>query len=115
MPFDDSTPYEVDEPTAERAVIRFAPICDHQRTKEHEDELSRVVAQHTAVSCDMSQTKTIASDWLRWIARLAIQAGQTGTVFALAGLSDNVSQTADLLGIRESLTVVDTIEDVWSL
>ncbi|MBL7076627.1 MAG: STAS domain-containing protein [Kiritimatiellae bacterium] len=115
MPFDDSTPYEVDERTAERAVIRFAPICDHQRLAEHEDELNSVVEQHAAVACDMSETKMIASDWLRWIARLAIKAEKAGTTFAVAGVNDIVSQTADLLGIKESLTVVDSVEDVWSL
>jgi len=115
MPFDDNTPYEIEELPDGRAVIKFAPICDHQRLDEHENQLNSVVEQHTAVACDMSETKAIASDWLRWIARLAIKAEKAGTIFALADVDDGVRQTADLLGIQESLRVVDSVEDVWTL
>jgi anti-anti-sigma regulatory factor len=113
--FDEDQPYAVTHPTDDRAIVHFAPICDHARTKRHEDELSTLVETNQAVACDLSQTIQIASDWLRWLARLQAKAKDSGKIFGLAGLNQNVLATADVLGLGDKLRKADSVEGVWKL
>lgn len=115
MEFKEDEPYIVTHPAAGRAVVHFAPICDHARTRQHETELAGLVETSQAVACDLSQTTQIASDWLRWLARLQAKARDTGKIFGLAGMKENVLATADVLGLGEKLNKVATVADVWKL
>ena len=115
MEFSEDLPYVMNRPEEGRAVVRFAPICDHARTRQHEDELAGLVETCQAVACDLSQTTYIASDWLRWLARLQAKAKETGKVFGLAGMNENVLGTADVLGLGEKLRKAGSVEEVWAL
>jgi anti-anti-sigma regulatory factor len=113
--FSEDQPYLVERLTDGRAVVRFAPICDHDRSRQHEDELTTLVETSQAIACDLSQTTQIASDWLRWLARLQAKATVTGKIFGLAGMRENVLATADVLGLGEKLKKADSVEGVWKL
>jgi anti-anti-sigma regulatory factor len=113
--FKENDPYIVTQLDGGRAVIHIAPICDHARTQKHEVELANLVETSQAVACDLSQTTLIASDWLRWLARLQAKAKAAGKLFGLAGMNENVLATADVLGLGEKLNKVAGVEDVWSL
>ncbi len=67
------------------------------------------------MACDLSRTALIASDWLRWLARLQAKAKATGKIFGLVGMNENVQATADVLGLGERLNKVATVADVWNL
>lgn len=115
MEFSEDQPYVVIPSEEGRAVVRFAPICDHARTRRHEDELAGLVETCQAVACDLSQTTQIASDWLRWLARLQAKAKESGKVFGLAGMNENVLATADVLGLGANLRKAPSVEEVWNL
>ena len=115
MEFKEDEPYIVTRPAASRAVVHFAPSCGHARTWQHETELAGLVESSQAVACDLFQTTQIASDWLRWLARLQAKARDTGKIFGLAGMKENVLATADILGLGEMLNKVASVEDVWKL
>jgi anti-anti-sigma regulatory factor len=113
--FKENEPYLVTSLDGSRAVVHFAPICDHARTQQHEAELALLVERSQAVACDLSRTTLIASDWLRWLARLQAKAKATGKIFGLAGMTENILATADVLGLGEKLNKVASVGDVWNL
>ncbi|MFY9822335.1 MAG: STAS domain-containing protein [Thermoanaerobaculia bacterium] len=115
MEFRENDPYIVTQLDGGRAVVHIAPICDHARTQQHEAALALLVERNEAVACDLSQTTLIASDWLRWLARLQAKAKAAGKIFGLAGMNENVLATADVLGLGEKLNKVASVEEVWSL
>lgn len=115
MEFNEDQPYLVERLTEGRAVVRFAPLCDHARTRQHEDELTMLIETCQAVACDLSQTALIASDWLRWLARMQAKATATGKIFGVAGMRQNVLVTADVLGLADRLKKAESVEGVWKL
>lgn len=115
MEFLESQPFRIEQLDGKRAVVQFAPICDHARTKEHEDNLSQLVERADIVAADLSGTTSISSDWLRWLGRLTIKAQQTGKVFAVIGMNETVRSTADVLALGDQLKLAGTIEEVWRL
>ena len=115
MEFSEEQPYVVEHLGDGRAVVHFAPICDHDRTLRHEEELTTLLEISQAVACDLSQTTLIASDWLRWLARLQAKATATGKTFGLAGMREDVLATADVLGLGDRLKKADSVEGVWQL
>lgn len=115
MEFKENEPYIVTRLDGGRTVVHIAPICDHARTQQHEAELSLLVETSQAVACDLSQTTQIASDWLRWLARLQAKAKAAGKIFGLAGMNENVLVTADVLGLGKKLKLVANVEQVWNL
>jgi anti-anti-sigma regulatory factor len=115
MPVDENSPYEIHYAGKGQVIVRFAVICDHPRLKAHEDALADLVARSDAVACDLSETSIIASDWLRWLGRMAINARNAGKHVAVAGASEAVKATSDVLGLDSALKFVDKVEDVWNL
>lgn len=109
-------PFEIHPDLANnRAVVVFAPQCHHARTKVHEDQLADLVEHFDAVACDISASDAIASEWLRWLARLTTRALRTGKTLALVGMRDSVRQTTDELALRDGLVVVNSVKEVWEL
>ena len=93
-------------------VVHFAPICNQDRTPEYDDALADLVDEYNAIACDLSQTRLIASDWLRWLDRLSIRADKLGKKLVLAGVKANVDELTDILSLKH-LVKVKSIEEVW--
>lgn len=109
-------PFEIHrDPTNSRVTVVFAAQCHQARTKMHEAELADLVEHFDAVACDLTGTDAIASEWLRWLARLTKRAQQTGKTLALVGMQESVRRTTDDIALRNDLVVVDRINEVWQL
>ncbi len=114
MEFSSNEPFKIVPIDKKRGVIHFAPIVNQDRTRERDDQLNGLVDQYDAIACDLSRTKLVASDWLRFLNRLTIKARSAGKTLALAGLQGNVREMTDILSLR-NLVIVDQVEEVWEL
>ncbi len=113
MSLADDVPYRIEPGRKSRVVVEFAPICDHFRTRSHEDELMDLVGGYDAIACDLSRTESIGSEWLRWLKRMTAAARRMGKKVALVGVQDAVRESADVLGLQGELLLVSNIEEVW--
>ena len=85
------------------AVVTFAKQCDYLRTENYEKDLFSLVERFEIIACDFTHTDTIASEWLRWLAKMAAQARRTGKNLFLFGVKEQVLKTADVLGVKEGI------------
>jgi anti-anti-sigma regulatory factor len=108
----DDRPYLIEE-DGDRAVIRFAAICDHERTHAQEQELLGLVERSAQIACDLSKTVTLSSEWFRWLYRLAVKAERQGKTFALVGVSADLKESADAIALKDKFIYRDRIEEVW--
>jgi anti-anti-sigma regulatory factor len=107
-------PYEIEVVDDHRAVVRFTESCHQEtRTKQREDELNELVARYDRVAWDLSNTRAMASAWLRWLAKLTEKADKTGKVAAVVGMHNVVRATADVIGLQGSLHEKPSLEEVW--
>jgi anti-anti-sigma regulatory factor len=85
------------------ALVTFAKQCDYLRTEKYEKDLFSLVEGYEIIACDFTHTETIASEWLRWLAKMAAQARRTGKNLFLFGVKEQVFKTADVLGVKEEI------------
>jgi anti-anti-sigma regulatory factor len=104
-----------EEPDRKLAIATFAANCYQNRTTTDEEQLARLVDRFDNVACDLTLTEAIASDWLRWIARLSTRAKKVGKRVFLVGVKEQVLKTSDLLGLKEELTIVKTLAEGLAL
>jgi len=114
MDFLPEEPFRVEHLGGGRAIVHFNSRCDQARTLEHEKKLADLVATENAIVCDLSRTAVMASDWLRWLARLTSEARHAGKILAIVGLGGVVRKSTDVLGLGSALVLVDSIEEAWS-
>ncbi len=95
----------------ENAVVLFAAHCDHPRTEAYDQTLMKLVEQYDTVVCDLAQTKMMAPDWLRWLARMTVRARKLGKTLRLVGATAAVRETAGLLGIAEYLQIGNNVAE----
>lgn len=113
--FPDDRPFAITYPDEGRAVIQFAPICDHDRTPQLEAEFLSVIRQCDQVVCDLAQTKQIVSAWIRIIERMTSDASKMGkSVVVAAGNDHIVHEIADVQGIGGRLEFVASVEEAWT-
>ena len=92
-------------------VITFAQYVDHERTPDHDRELEDLVGRHKLVVCDLSGSRKVTSDWLRFLLRLTVKATKMGKRVAIVGMRDNVRQTSDVLGLLGALDLCRTLDE----
>src|SRR5579863_430398 len=79
MPTVERGPFEIREDRERKlAVVTFAERCYQYRSKADEDKLAGLVERFDLVACDLTHTDAIASEWLRWMARMSLQANSAG-------------------------------------
>jgi anti-anti-sigma regulatory factor len=103
-------PYEV-QPARDDVVVVFAQYVDHERRPEHDRELDDLVERHELVICDISGSRKITSDWLRFLLRLSVKAKKMGKRMAIVGMGDNVKETSDVLGLLDDLQLYPSLEE----
>ena len=103
-------PYTV-QPANGEVVIVFVEYVDHERTPEYDRELDDLVERHTLVICDISKSKKVTSDWLRFLRRLTVKADNMGKRLVLVGMRDNVRESSDVLGLADDLELCPTLEE----
>ena len=106
-------PFEV-QPPGDDVVVTFAQYVDHERTPEHDSELDDLVERNQLVICDLSGSRKVTSDWLRFLLRLSVKAKKMGKRVAIVGMRDNVKETSDVLGLRGELDLCDSVEEARS-
>ncbi len=89
-------------------LIRFPEECLVRMTRRHQEELGELVQTHNKVLYDLSVTKSIYSNWLRWLNRLTLLAESMGKSMYCTGMSDAVSRNTDTLALKDSLKMVPT-------
>jgi anti-anti-sigma regulatory factor len=105
-------PFEIREDRERKlAIVTFAERCYQYRSKADEDTLAGLVERFDLVACDLTHTDAIASEWLRWMARMSIQANSAGKKLFLVGVKEQVLKTADVLGLKEELRMVKTLDE----
>jgi anti-anti-sigma regulatory factor len=105
-------PYEVSKVDEGRHVVRFAKICDHERTV-YRDELQSLIYTGNQIVCDMAQTTSIVSSWIRMLEQLSVAAEQSGKRFVIAAMSESVKRSADEIGVGSQLIYVESVEQGW--
>jgi anti-anti-sigma regulatory factor len=113
-PLPDDVPYRIERADERRAIVRFAEICDHERTAERRRALNELIATVDEVVCDLTNTRTIVSGWIRLLEQLSVDAERMGKRFIVAGVSEIVKKSADIIGVGERLTIVKTVEQGWA-
>ena len=108
----DDMPFVIEE-DGYRAVVRFAQIGDHERTAELRKQLFDVVDKTSQIVCDLGQTGTIVSGWLRLLENLTERAEASGKRFVLASVRPSVRETSDIIGVGKRLVFVNSIEEGW--
>jgi len=103
-------PYEI-RPPEDDVVVVFAQYLDHERTPEHDNELDALVERHELVICDISGSRKVTSDWLRFLLRLSVKAKKMGKRVAIVGMGDNVRETSDVLGLLDELALYRNQEE----
>jgi anti-anti-sigma regulatory factor len=111
----EKAPYMIETLAPGQAVVRFSEICDHTRTTAHEKQLSGLVEAHSHIACDLSQTRVMTSDWLRWLGRLTIKAKKINKEFVVVGVSESLLESADALALKGKFNYARTGEEVWAL
>lgn len=106
-------PFELEELDAGRVVARFGVRVDHPRPGFAE-ELKRALRTHERVACDLRETKTLISGWIRVLRDLSIEAREAGKVVGIVGMNDDIRSSADILRCVDELSLYDTIDDVWA-
>lgn len=110
-----NAPYTVEPLTDRRVVVRFSKICDHARLASHKRELDEVIEKYNSIAFDLSKTKQMSSDWIRFLAVLAQKAKRAGKTCAVARMNKILSDTTDVLGLKKRMVHVSSIEEVWKL
>lgn len=108
-------PFRIEGIDDRHVLVKFARRCDQERTKELEEKLMALLARYDYVGCDLSQTTTILTEWLKWLLVLTVKAHHNGKVLAVIGMNETVRKTADYTGVKEGLVEVKTVEEAWSL
>jgi anti-anti-sigma regulatory factor len=108
------TPYTIEQIGPERAIVRFAKFCDHERSGQYEKQLSALVETHDCIACDLSQTQSMKSDWLRWLCRMTLKAKKLDKEFVMVGVSESIKDLADVLAIEDKFSYAETVENVWA-
>lgn len=103
-------PYEI-QPPGEDVVVVFAQYVDHERTPEHDHDLEDLVERHELVICDISGSRKVTSDWLRFLLRLSVKARKMGKRVAIVGMGDNVRKSSDVLGLLDALQLYHNLEE----
>lgn len=93
-------------------VVTFAQYVDHKRTHQHERELYNIVEHHKLIIGDLSMSRKINLDWLRFILCLSANATKTGNRFVIFGMRDNVKKTSDLIGILDKFYLCNNLHEV---
>ena len=110
----DSVPFTV-EPLDERRVrVRFSAICDQARTKEHDDELQRLVERFDVIAADLTENTALSSNWVRWLGRMTTKADRAGKSFVIVGPHENFKVAADVLALQDTLHTAETLEGAWT-
>jgi len=112
-PLPDELPYEIERRDERHAIVRFAEICDHERTDDRRRELNELVSTFDQIVCDLTHTRTIVSGWIRLLESLSVEAEKTGKRFVVAGVSDTVKESADVIGVGSRLKHVGSVEQGW--
>jgi anti-anti-sigma regulatory factor len=69
-------------------IVHLAEYVDHQRTPEFDERLFEAMRSHARMALDASRCKEIDSDWLTLIARVSVEARESGKRVVVFGLSD---------------------------
>ena len=112
-PLPDEIPFEIEMLGDDRAVVRFAEICDHERTDQWRLQLTNLVAESSEIVCDLSLTETIVSGWLRLLETLTVRAEESGKRFILASVRQSIRESADVMGVGKRLEFVRSVADGW--
>jgi len=107
-------PYEI-QPPGDGVVVTFAEYVDHVRTPEHDSELDGLVESHQLVICDLSGSRKVTSDWLRFLLRLSVRAKRMGKRVAIVGMKENVKETSDMIGLGGGLDLYSSLEEARTM
>lgn len=91
-------------------VLAFGEYVDQPRTSADDAKLDELVAQGDVV-CDLTQTRYLASDWLRYLVKLTARGDRLGRRVRLAGVHQHVLETADLIAVKTHLRIFATVEE----
>jgi len=98
----DEIPYEIERHNG-YAFVRFAKICDHERTDDRRRDLIELVSTCNQIVCDLTHTKTIVFGWIRLLEALTVEAEKMKKIFVIAGMSKTVKESADEMGVGSYL------------
>lgn len=109
----NSEPYEVEELDGGRAILHFRKHIIDDPRRAQAREVIRLIEQHDAVACDLSQVRNLNTGWIRVLGTVSLIADDMGKIFGVTGIDDNTKRMADMLGTTEALKIADSPEEVW--
>lgn len=90
-------------------VLGFGEYVDQPRSIDDDTMLDGLVAAGDLV-CDLSHTRYLSSDWLRYLVKLTLRSERLGRRVRLAGVQPNVLETADLIAVKGQLRLFPTVQ-----
>ena len=100
----DHLPYLAETPVNGQVFFRFAEICDHTITNEHQQQWASLLSTNKRIHCDLTQTKAMTSTWLLFLAKWARWAKQhPHKCFEVVGMSSSLQEDAVVLEIPRDL------------
>lgn len=109
----NSEPYEVEEVDGGRAILHFRKDIIDDPRRAQAREVIRLMEQHDAVACDLSQVRNLNTGWIRVLATVSQMADRMGKAFGVTGIDDDTKRMADLLGTTKVLKIAESPEEVW--
>lgn len=97
-----SKAFTILEQTAKKSVVAFGKSLV-ARTQEQDRTLSDLVRSSDLVVFDLTDTRSAASDWIRYLARLSVEAKEMGREVKIKNMSSRIKMTADALAIADVL------------
>lgn len=108
----DERPFIIEELGEGRALARFGAYVDHPR-EEFAPKLKQALRTHERLACDLSDTVTLVSGWVRVLRDLSLEAKAAGKLVGIVSMGEEVRTTADILQCRDDLDQYDSVDEVW--
>ena len=96
-------PFEIRHPAEGITVLVFAEDVTERRTEAHEQTLDHELSRCTTLAVDLSATKTMRSQWWRYLGRLGQRGRREGQQVVIVGASPTLRTTADAVAAAEHL------------
>lgn len=104
-------------PTGKNSMlVTFDQSCDTARETEDADALLELLKPGKEVTVNLASTKQMSPEWVRWLARMQVEAKTNKAKLTLLSMQPSVQRTINALGLTNHFTLaVKTPEPEYCL
>jgi hypothetical protein len=105
----EESPYMIEPVDQKSVIVWFCELCDCERTNVHENDLFALIDQYSRITCDVSHTQSIGTDWVRWFYRMTLKAERLGKKLDVAGADEVLRDIIDILALSDKLSLTSSV------